>query len=431
VPFVFVLLAIALAQATIAVDSALEDAGVTLPAVLRTTITAGHSLLTTIATATITVAGVAFSISLLVVQLASTQYSPRVLHSFYRDRFTKISLGFVVGTFSYSLLVLRTVHRGVGGQQEAVIPNVSILTALVLGIIAILTIVAFIDHSAHSISVSQIVQLITEETREQIARLHPERRDDAPEPPPAPAPPDDALEVAADRDGWLQQIDGRRLLEALPPGGVALIDAHPGKFVAEGIALCRVWPAPTDEAERARLEKRVGAAVHLGRRRTMQQDVEFGLRQLADIALRALSPGVNDPTTANEAISHATAILRELMARDLPPRSEEDEEGRRLVRLDARTFRDYADVAFDQVRRAAADHPAVIVHLLRSLGPIVRYLEDAGLFDRAAILREKATEAIRQVEAADHLDEDLAGVLDVARHEGLSPPARRRSRRAT
>ncbi len=373
----------------------------------------------TIAGATITVAGIAFSVSLLMIQSASSQFSPRVLHGFFRDRFTKRVLGLVVGTFAYCLLVLRAVRGPLDESGQAIIPHISVFVALILGLLSILAIVAFINHSAHSMEVGEIMRRVASRTQEQIARICPALGEGAPEADPSiPEPPgaDDALVVRARIDGWVQQIDVRGLLEAADEGGTVRLETLAGDFRTERAVLCRIWPRPEDE-ERAVKEAR--EAVRLGRWRTMQDDLGFGIRQLADIALRALSPGVNDPTTAQDAIVHLGSILREMLLRDLPPVHHEDDDGRRLFRASEMTHADYVALAYGQIRRAASRLPAVATVMLQVLGQLGRRVKEAGRPERAEALRAQARLLLDGL-AAEHLvEEDLAEVRERARAEGL------------
>lgn len=424
VPLLFVLAAVAIAQITLAVDSGLD--GEDLPDFLRTTVESARNLLGTIATATITVAGVAFSISLLVVQLASNQYSPRVLQTFYRDRFTKRVIGMVVGVFTYSLFILRAVRGPIDNNGEDVIPYISVVVALVLGVVAILVIVAFINHSAHTMSADEIIRRITVDTRSEIQKVAPDPDEGAGGPlPETPAPPEDAFIVTATRDGWIQQLEPDDLLHAVPENGTVLLHVRPGSFIAEGLPLCTIWPSPPDEDHRSEARKEIWEAIRQGAARTLQQDVEFGIRQLVDVALRALSPSENDPTTAEQVIEHLAAVMKDLLSRDLPPRFQEGQEGRTLFRLADPDHQDLVDVAYDQIRHVAASHSSVIVSLLRSLGPVVRFLEEAGLSHRARMLRAKAREAVQELEQQGLMGKDVEAVRTVAVQEDLVGAGRR------
>lgn len=418
VPFLFLLLAALLAEGMIVLDTELRERGVELPALLSSTVDSARALLGTIAAATITVAGIAFSVSLLLIQLASSQFSPRVLREFFRDSFTKRILGLVVGTFVFCLLVLRAVRGSVGEAGQAVIPNLSVFVALVLGIVSILGIVAFINHSAHSMEAAEIIRRITGETREMIERLWPaseDRAEEEQEPPsheyPAPSDEGDALVVTARAGGWVQQVDPGKLLDAASDGGTIRLEIHPGDFVVEGRPICTIWPQPEDEH---RAIKEAREAIRIGRGRTMQQDVDYGIRQLVDIALRALSPGINDPTTAQEVIVHLGAVLRVLLLRDPPQTFWRDGRDRRLYMPHEPGHADLVDLAFDQIRRAGAAQPSIAVAQLESLGMLRGSLVEADLTDRLPPIRREARLVLEEAERAGVRPEDLERVRGAA-----------------
>lgn len=427
VPMLAVVLAVALGQASVTVDKELDGA-TDLPFVFTSTVESARSVLSTVAGATMTFAGIAFSVSLLVIQLGSGQYSPRVVHTLFRDPFNRRVMALVVGTFTYCLIVLRTVRSALESTGEPVIPNISVAIAVVLGIATILTIVGFISHSAHSMDISKILQQVTTEAINAVRAEWPdanERSDD-------PDPSVDAVvtsvagyesyEVRFQRNGWVQQVDAQAFLECTPPGGVLRLHAHPGRYAIAGTVLCEVAPPPDDTEK---FEKSIGAAVGIGETRTMQQDVSYGLRQLVDVTLRSLSPGINDPTTAQDAIFHAGAVLAEMLTRDLPPNVWSDDDGRRLVFHHGPTHREMVDLAFDEVRRAAAPHPTVCVYLLESLCDVYEAVAAAGFEDRLEPLIHQAQLVVEGADAADVLaaDRDLVRVTYDKRFGHRSPTA--------
>jgi uncharacterized membrane protein len=408
VPMLFVLLGAGLGTAMIEVDRVVGDGAADLPFVLTTTVDGARDVLSVVASATITVAGIAFSISLLVIQQASAQFSPRVVHSLFRDPFNRRVMGLAVGTFTYCLMVLRTVRGPLEEGGEPVIPNASVGVAVALGVAAILAIVAFIDHNAHTLEVSEILSRVTGDTIHQLQASVVDEDDgpggDAPdgEPPPGPG-----HTVALVASGWLQQVDAAGLLDLVPDGGTVRLETEPGRYAVRGTPLCTLWPHPEDADEAA---ERAARCTRIGAVRTMQQDASYGVRQLADVALIALSPGVNDPTTAQDAIFHLTAVLREGLVRDLPPTVERDERGRRLLRSEAHTHETLVELAFDEVRRAAAALPTVCTYLLEALHLLEVALVEAGCPERAGPLRAQAELVLAGAERAELLPADLAAV---------------------
>ncbi len=405
VPMAGVLLAIGLAAVTVAVDSRLDQAA-DLPIGLTSTVESARAILSTIAAATITFAAIAFSVSLLIIQQASSQYSPRVVHTLFRDPFNKRVMGLVVGTFTYCLVVLRSVRSALDKSGQPVIPNLSVAIAVVLGLATILAIVAFIDHSAHSMDISRILDDVQREAIDHIRREW--TRTERPEPPTtASRPPDGAHRVRFDRSGWIQQIDLEALHGCIPDGATMWVEAYPGRYAVEGTPLCAVSPTPEDCEALSRASR---ATISIGDTRSMQQDVSFGLRQLADVALKALSPGINDPTTAQDAIFHTTAVLAEILRRDPPAGSNPDDGDRRLILTQLPTHGDLVHLAFDETRRAAAAQPAVAIYLLTALGLLDEALTSEGLTERCGPLVDQAALILAGAEQAGLLRADLQEV---------------------
>lgn len=401
VPMVFVVGGVVLGFIGIRVDERIVADGTELPLALTSTVDSARTVLGTIAGATITFAGIAFSVSLLLIQQASSLYSPRVVHGLFRDPFNKRVMGIVVGTFTYCLVVLRSVRTALEQDGTPVIPNLSVGVGLVFGLISILSIVAFINHSAHSMDVSKILGDVTQNALEHIRsqwRKLDEREDTDDQ---VGEIPDEAeagdLVVLLDDDGWIQQIDLDTLVGAAEPGGSVLLSIAVGRYAIAGTPLCSIRPAPTDPAEATR---RARSGVIIGETRTMQQDVAYGVRQLADVALKALSPGINDPTTAQDAIFHLGSLLHELLIR-CPPARRQAMDGDRLVLLpEATTHRDLVDLALDEIRLAAQGMPAVCIYLLELISLVETSLGDRGvaeardaLHDQARLIREGAGQA--------------------------------------
>lgn len=401
-PMMSVLAAIVLGQLGILVDSRIERGPADLPLVLSSTVESARAVLTTIAGATMTFAGIAFSVSLLVIQLGSSQYSPRVVHTLFRDPFNKRVMGLVVGTFTYCLIVMRSVRSALEENGSPVVPNLSVSVAVLLGIAAILATVAFINHSAHSMDISEILERVTRET---IAQFHAgwSLAEDGPVAPESPPPTVSSHEMRFDRTGWVQQIDTEALVRSAPEDGTIYLDTLPGRYAIVGTAVCTIVPPPGDVEG---TERKIRRAVEIGATRTMQQDPTYGLRQLADVALKALSAGINDPTTAQDAIFHATAVLGEALRR-VPPVSHSGEGGRRLVVLQQHTHEDLVRLAFEEVRRAAATHPRVCIYLLHALERLHRSLQGPGSRTAAGALEEQARLVVAGCEAEELLPEDV------------------------
>jgi uncharacterized membrane protein len=396
-----VMAAITVGLLALGLDSRLDEQS-NLPLGFASTVESARTLLSTIASATITFAGIAFSVSLLVIQQASNQYSPRIVRTLFRDPFNKRVMALVVGTFTYCLIVLRSVRSSVEPGGDPVIPNLSVALAVLLGITTILAVVAFINHSAQSMDISQILERAR---REAVTQIGPEwSQPQAHRAAPDPVEPftASACIVRFDRSGWVQQIDEDALLRCVPADATMLLHTYPGRYAVAGTAISALSVRPPDLRERAAA---IRSAISIGNTRTLQQDPIYGIRELVDVTLRALSPGMNDPTTAQDAIFHTTAVLSELLLRDPPPATRADD-GRRLVLAERPTHHDLVQLAFDEPRRAAAAHPSVCVYLLEALALLHEAVEAAGLTDRKEVLIEQAQLVVAGCEAADNLPAD-------------------------
>jgi uncharacterized membrane protein len=414
---------VVLAVAALALDENLSD-DVSLPLSVASTAASARSVLSTVASATMTFAGIAFSVVLLVFQMSSSEYSPRVIHGLLRDGFNKKIIGLVVGTFTYCLVTLRSVHGPVEGGADAAIPTVSVSLAVVLGVVAVLAIVGFIDHNAHRMDVSRILDDATVSTREAAGRrwwpaplaLDPSTTSGAASAT-GPVAATQTRTVSAPRGGWVQQIDVEGLMRAIPPGATATLRTRPGRYAVTGSPLVEVHtttPSPgdgdDDEGAEARddLDRAVADAVVVGPSRTITQDPAYGLRQIVDVALRALSPGVNDPTTAQDAIFHLADALHALLEVEPPPRSFAGDDGRRVV-LRHRSDAELVELAFGELGAASAPQPAVVGYLLAAIDSLVPAGEDDNR-DRSIrrALLHQADRAVAEVVRAGAPEGDIA-----------------------
>ncbi len=422
VPMLCVLLGAILGQVLLGVDALVTGIDERLTA----TVESARTVLTTVAGATLTFAGIAFSVSLLLISLASSQYSPRVVHGMFRDPFNKRVMGLVIGTFTYCLVVLRAVRTGVEGGGEAVVPSISILLAVVLGIASILSIVAFINHAAHSMDVSNILRRVTEEILAQARSAWPEpQADESSRPNPATGeestvPPGEAAAVRFVEHGWVQNVDYESLLAALPAGSQAQLDTFAGRYAVPRTPVCHVWPVPDDPEKVA---EAIRSSVIVGETRTLQQDVTYGVRQLADVALKAMSPGINDPTTAQDAMCHLGTVLADLLRRRPPPRRLVGAGGRVLLLPHATTHAGLVAEAFDEVRIASAEQPTVLIYLLQILGDVEDSLAGLDRPEAVRALRAQVEQVMAHNEAAEGLatDRERVRVAHTARERRTAP----------
>lgn len=307
-----IVVGVALAEVAAALDRA-AGPETSIPLTVAMSSNAATWLLSTVAGATITTAGVVFSLTVVSLQLASSQFSPRVMSSFVRDRPSQLVIGLLVATFIYSVLTLRHI-TGDGGAPA---PRVSMTAAVVLTVATVLLIVAYLDRLARRLQVGEVVRTIAGEGEAVLAAMVAAGRGERPAAG-EPAEADVTHVVPAPRAGWVTQAPAAEMLSAVPPGTTVRVETRTGAYIHEGEALATLWPVPVDPED---VERRLSATVAIADTRTMQEDVDFALRQLVDIGLRALSPAINDPTTAVEASLRVGGLLRRLLVVDLPPPS--------------------------------------------------------------------------------------------------------------
>jgi uncharacterized membrane protein len=375
VPAVCVVLALLLALGLVELDRALDEGGLG-----RFTFGAGpdgaREVLSAITTSMITFTGLVFSITIVVLQLTSSQFSPRVLRTFLRDRQTQLSLGVFVATFVYAVMVLRTVDSSDGARF---VPAVATTVGVALLLVSVGVFVGYIHHVATAIQVSSLVRAVGDETRAAI-----ERRLPAGEPqrlaPIALGPA--TRSVASPTYGVVTTVDAGRLVAAARRAGVVLVlRAELGRFVPEG------GPVLDVHGDGALDDRAVARCLRLAKDRTMEQDVAFGFRQLVDVAERALSPGTNDPTTAVQALDELHDLLRRLATRSLPDGVHRDDDGVvRLVTPPPR-FADFLHLALQEVDQYGADAPQVQARI------------DVLLDDLAAAARPEHLQAVRAAQA--------------------------------
>lgn len=317
VPALVVVVSMALGMVLVEVDSRQGmDLGGWSPRLFGAGAAGSRAMLSAIATSMITVAGVVFSITMVTLSLTSTQYSPRVLRNFMRDRPTQLVLGIFVGIFAYCLVVLRTIR---GGDEGTFIPSLSVLGGMAYALVGIGTLIFFIHHIAMSIQAASIVQRIASDTESALDQVFPQQADRSAQAHPGPGAaglPEGWAAVTADRSGYVQAIHNEALLQIGDDWGrIVRLCVPVGGYVGRGAKLMEVGgDGELDEAS----VRRARAAVAIGRQRNVDQDPEFGLQQLVDIALRALSTGVNDPTTACMCLRGLGTLLANVAGRPQP-----------------------------------------------------------------------------------------------------------------
>ncbi len=388
-----------------------------------------RGVLTAIASGFITVTGVVFSVTIVALQLASTQFTPRILRNFMADRGNQVVLGAFIGTFTYALLVLRVVRGGdgsgalAGGSAEstAFVPNIAVTGAVVLAIVSIGLLIYFIDHSARSVQASSIIHRVTDDGMRALQRLLPET---------VGVPTHDEVEsvipaslgnvIVAERSGYVQGLDHSALLELLDRGSLTIrIERRVGDFLLPGTAVATVWPAGTDIDGDGTVDT-VRDAFIVGRQRTPHMDLELALIELVDVAVKALSPGINDPTTATLCVDRIIELLLAFAQRTLPGRVRRSDHGRGALVLPRPEFGSLMTVSFDQIRHFGAGNPRFAITLLdrlEQLGTLVPHGHRPTVARHAAATLRTASTRVE--EGSDRAQLRRTGERVLA---ALSPP---------
>ncbi|PJJ57754.1 putative membrane protein [Mumia flava] len=329
-------------------------------------------LLSAIITSMISFTGLVFSITIVVLQLTSSQFSPRVLRTFLQDRLNQLTLGVFIATFVYALVVLRDVSGT--NEQNPFVPQVALTVAFGLVLASVVVFLIYIHHITQSIRVATIIRTVGNETRRVLERRYPS--DVVPAPRVA-LPEGPGRVVASGTLGVVQRIDDDDLAHLAAQQGVTICLLRAvGEFVPARAPLAEIHGGDRLDDETVR------SAIGVGSERNFDQDVGFGFRQLTDIAERAISPGINDPTTAVQAVDQMHDLLRRLATRPLPPR-QVVREGRLLVDVPQPGLGDYLALAVDEIARWGADDERV----LRRLRVMLADLEHAALpVHRSAVL---------------------------------------------
>ncbi len=409
-PGLMVAAAIALAAGLIEVDTRIERELLTeWPRLFGAGADGSRGMLTAIASSMITVAGVTFSITIVALSLASTQYTPRILRNFMSDRTNQLVLGFFVGIFTYCLIVLRTIR---GGDEGSFIPSLAVAFGFVLALVGVGVLILFIHHIATSIQASQVISSVARETARSVERLFPEdlgvdAEEDVTH---APFGWDEAGSeweaVPALKTGYIQDVDAEALLRLARERGVVVrMERRIGEFITKGSPLVSL--AARDALDEG-AHKELNGVFTVNHNRTVEQDAAFGIQQLVDIALKALSPGINDTTTAVMCVDYLSSILSILAQKRIESRYRTDGGELRVIAMGL-TFAGLVAASFDQVRQNAEGNVAV---LNRMLGAIERLAGRTGSASRRRVLARHARLVSETAERSVKAEYDRAHLRD-------------------
>jgi uncharacterized membrane protein len=395
VPTVEIVLAVALFAGTHALDRAAYDGSLHFPSwVISGSADAARQILTAIAAAVITVVTLVFSITIVTLTLASTQFGPRMLRNFIRDWITQLTLGSFVATFVYSILALVSIGPGSHGEF---VPHLSITVTMALVVLDVGVLVLFIDHIAKSIQLPQVIASIAGDLSRAI-----ETEGRLPAAGALEAGPslsemlvrldEDSGVVRAPGSGYLQYVSMSTLIDISTRSHSVIRLLHrPGHFVVEGEPLANVWPAAATPG----VARALGGAHATGPHRTLTQDLSFAVDQLVEIAIRALSAAVNDTFTARACIDWLGDGLGKIAARWRPATVHRDAAGHVRVITVTVSFRRLVERAHDKIRQASRGMPAVMIRQLDALAKVIAHTTSA---EQRELLLEQATMIMRACE---------------------------------
>jgi uncharacterized membrane protein len=420
VPTIEVAVAVTLYFVTHALDKAAFDGSIALPSWMEFgTADAARQILTALAAAVITVVGIVFSITIVTLTLASTQFGPRMLRNFIRDRGTQFTLGTFVATFVYATLVLISIGPASPGKDF--VPHLSITIAVGLVTLSMAVLIYFIHHIAVSIQLPQVIASIARDLSRAID-AESSNQGTSLESGPSVAElmrrmTDSGGTVPAPSSGYLQFIQHEALIAlAAEKGAVIRLLYRPGHFVVQGHPLATVWPAGAADA----VSRALRVAHITGSNRTLAQDLAFAVDQLVEIAIRALSPAVNDTFTAMTCIDWLGESLCKVTTRWRPIRVHRDSHGYVRVITAHVSYARLIERAFDKIRQAGRGMPAVLIRQLDALSKIVEHTTTEQqrdlLVEQAALILEASEQSVPQ--ASDRADVrrayDAVGAASVA-----------------
>lgn len=335
-----------------------------------------RSILTTISGAMIGAAGTVFSVTLVALTLASSQFGPRLIKNFMHVRLNQIVLGSYISTYLYCLLVLNAIKESDG---DVFIPSISILVAIIVAILNIVLLIVFIHNIAISIQADKVVSDISDFIAKQVVTLFPEKIGDEPE---SEKIIDldkirsgfkNSISVKCPKSGYLQYIDSESLMESFKDiDGVLELYFRPGGYMVEDMEIGKFHTSQEIEKEALR---KITSQLVIGKTKTSQQDLEFSINQMVEIAARALSPGINDPYTAITCIDNLTATLSYLARAKFPSKYQYDDDNNLRLIADILDFEGVLDAAFNQIRQFSGGSTAVIIRLLEALITINKFTE--------------------------------------------------------
>lgn len=424
IPGLMLISAIALALGLIELDTRIDGKWLAaFPRLFGLGADGSRGMLTAIASSMLTVAALTFALTLNAMTQASGQFTPRIFRNFMRDRAYQFSLGYFVSIFVYCLLVLRTIR---GGDEIKFLPSLAVLVGLLLALIGVIVLIFAIHHIANSLQITNIIHHIVDETKKAIKVMFPteivnaENSNDEATVQPA-AENQTWLKIPALRCGYVQSVDIKGLLKFAEENQLVLqMQRCIGQFAGRGAALLSVQNSAKSQSVNLIIDAekitKLNQFFAIDNHRTIEQDVDFGIRQVVDIALKALSPGVNDTTTAVTCIDFIGEIVGEIARRELPVKNHTKKNGARVIALTP-SFQDYVATAFDQIRISGKANLAIFERLLEAVAFVAQCTVDktrrASLQKQMSLIAAFAAQTLETDDEKAKLARKVASVRKV------------------
>lgn len=374
IPMILFIGSIILALGMIQIDLSVgTEALIELSPVFAISAEGARTMLLAVAGSMLTVVALSFGLSLTAMTFASGQFTPRILRNFMRDRANQFILGYFVGIFAYSMITLLAI-RSSGVVQF--IPVIAVFVGLLFGLGGVIVLIFFIHHISSSLQITKILNNIVDDTKKSIQTIFPKNVAD-------PAEQNEKLQAwQADKNqqwltvpsassGYVQNVDTARLIKYAEDNDVILrMECGIGKFIPRGAALISITRDNYNDAGKSGLDEEIintlNANYGIERHRTIERDVSYGIRQIVDIALKALSIGVNDTSTGVNCVHFLSDILGEIARKKFTPKVRSIDGRPRLI-TEAPDFRDYVETAFDQIRISGKGNMAILEQLAEAI----------------------------------------------------------------
>lgn len=377
IPILMLLISIGSAIGFIYLDSQIQyyPEGI-LKHLLPATVDSARSILSIIAGAMIGVAGTVFSITLVILTLASSQLGPLLVRNFMYDKLNQVVLGSYVSSFVYCLIILSSIKEN---ESFQFVPAISVLAALASAIAGIILLIIFIHHVSMSIQSDKVISDISEAMSKSVRKLFPEEIGREKE---KPAPDINVLkkeyaykqDIKCYKSGYLQSVDGDGIMNIAEENDCAIILHHrPGDYLVQNMILGEVL---CNEECSKKTREMIQNDFIVGKIRTPQQDAEFSIHQMVEVASRALSPGVNDPYTAIACIDNLTSVMCYLTRAEFPSPYRYNSEGKLRIIADNHNFSGMLNAAFNQIRQYGKGSPSVLIRLMEAMNTISTFAKN-------------------------------------------------------